>query len=153
MSTLKDPGAFDCLAKLAPDEPYFVLIGRDPLASVLVDLWADVRVRMDANEPAVKITEARLCAAQMEAWAAAHAHGDIDMAERAVALEAANFPDAPSNSLRVASQRDALALARCALQEIASGILASGHLLAESNVRSHAKQVLLMIDSIMVPFW
>lgn len=36
MSTKLDPGQFDCYAKLADDEPYFVLRAKDPHAPVLV---------------------------------------------------------------------------------------------------------------------
>lgn len=40
-NTLERPGEFDALPKLRPDEPYFVLLGRDRLAPALVQQWAD----------------------------------------------------------------------------------------------------------------
>lgn len=41
INTLETPGEFDALVKLRPNEPYFMLIGRDRLAPPLVDEWAD----------------------------------------------------------------------------------------------------------------
>jgi hypothetical protein len=41
INTLETPGEFDALANLRPDEPYFLLIGRDRLAPDLVQKWAD----------------------------------------------------------------------------------------------------------------
>jgi len=41
INTLETPGEFDALAKLRPDEPYFMLLGRDRSAPELVQLWAD----------------------------------------------------------------------------------------------------------------
>jgi len=43
MGTKASPGHFDCHAAALPDEPLFVLLARDPLASTLVRLWAAVR--------------------------------------------------------------------------------------------------------------
>ncbi len=40
MGTKTEPGKYDCYSKLAPDEPYFVLMGRDALSADLVDTWA-----------------------------------------------------------------------------------------------------------------
>lgn len=45
MGTKNNPGPFDCYAKLDPDEPYFVLRGKDPSAAALVMLWSGVRSR------------------------------------------------------------------------------------------------------------
>ena len=42
---------------LDPDEPMFVLLARDPLAPILVDLWASLRAH-NAGNPA-KVAEAR----------------------------------------------------------------------------------------------
>lgn len=41
ISTLERAGEYDALSKLRPDEPYFVLIGRDGSAPDLIDQWAD----------------------------------------------------------------------------------------------------------------
>lgn len=40
MGTKNNPGEFDCYANAEPDEPMFVLLGRDSLAPELVARWA-----------------------------------------------------------------------------------------------------------------
>jgi len=40
MGTKNNPGKHDCWSKLQPDEPYFVLMGRDKMAGQLVEMWA-----------------------------------------------------------------------------------------------------------------
>lgn len=45
MGTKAAPGAYDCYAKAATDEPLFTLLARDRLASDLVHLWAALRER------------------------------------------------------------------------------------------------------------
>ena len=66
MGTKLKPGAFDCYANAAPDEPMFVLLARDRHAPTLVREWA--RKREVEGEDAAKIAEARSCADAMEAW-------------------------------------------------------------------------------------
>lgn len=73
MGTKNNPGEYDCYAKAEPDEPIFVLLGRDPLAPELVRMWAEERQGMiDRGEKpasdAAKIEEAEALAAEMEAW-------------------------------------------------------------------------------------
>jgi hypothetical protein len=84
MSTKLNPGLFDCYAKLEPNEPFFLLMGRDPLAGTLVRAWAggcELRLQShrervgDDKVPAVyvaheqaKISQARAAADQMEGW-------------------------------------------------------------------------------------
>ena len=63
MGTKNNPGEFDCYDNAGPDEPMFVLLARDPLAPILVDLWASMRTLAFGN-PA-KIHEARVCAEAM----------------------------------------------------------------------------------------
>lgn len=63
MGTKNNPGAFDCYANAEPDEPMFILLGRDVDAPGLVDLWA--RIREDNGEDPAKVLEARDCAAAM----------------------------------------------------------------------------------------
>jgi hypothetical protein len=70
MSTKQDPGEFDCYAKLAPDEPYFVLRAKDPLAPALIELWAEQRRVQYGVYP--KLDEAVACAEQMRAWKRQH---------------------------------------------------------------------------------
>ncbi len=66
MGTKLKPGKFDCYANAAPDEPMFVLLARDPLAPILVRLWADLREHAAGNPS--KVFEARDCAIDMEKW-------------------------------------------------------------------------------------
>lgn len=68
MGTKNNPGIFDCYANAEPNEPMFVLLGRDKHAPALVRLWAEMR-RLDGEEPA-KVSEAVLCAAHMESYRA-----------------------------------------------------------------------------------
>lgn len=71
MGTKNQPSEFDCYAAAEPDEPMFVLLGRDKFAAQLVALWADAR-EMAGEDPA-KVAEARTASAQMRAWC--HTHG------------------------------------------------------------------------------
>ena len=48
MGTKTNPGEFDCYALALPDEPVFVLLGRDPDFARLVLSWASQRERMIA---------------------------------------------------------------------------------------------------------
>jgi hypothetical protein len=43
MGSKNNPSSFDCYAAAKPDEPMFVLLGRDPMAGALVRLWALMR--------------------------------------------------------------------------------------------------------------
>ena len=76
MGTKNNPGEFDCYANAHPDEPMFVLLGRDRHAPWVVQLWA--AVRQAAGEDPVKVAEARQCAAAMEAWRKALTEGKAD---------------------------------------------------------------------------
>lgn len=67
MGTKNKPGAFDCYANAEPDEPMFILLGRDPLAPETVLDWA--RRREATRGPTSKVEEARECAKAMMAWA------------------------------------------------------------------------------------
>ena len=72
MGTKNNPGHYDCHEKADPDEPVFVLLASDPLAPILVRLWADLRSRIANNPP--KVTEARKCAEEMEKWNSRRLH-------------------------------------------------------------------------------
>lgn len=63
MGTKNNPGEFDCFTSAAPDEPIFVLLGRDKHAPLLVQLWAALR-QADGEERA-KVVEAQVCATEM----------------------------------------------------------------------------------------
>lgn len=64
MGTKNNPGAFDCYAAAQPDEPLFVLLGRDPLAPALVELWATTREAL--GEDSAAVGDARDVAAAMK---------------------------------------------------------------------------------------
>lgn len=66
MGTKNNPGAYDCYENAHPDEPMFVLLGRDPIGGALVRLWCDARDTLKPGDP--KIAEAAACAEAMEAW-------------------------------------------------------------------------------------
>lgn len=86
MTAKNNPGEFDCYAAAEPDEEMFILLARDPLASLLVSMWAAARANdgitltfivdefrrtmrampiNDMQRNKRKIVEARLCAAKM----------------------------------------------------------------------------------------
>lgn len=64
MGTKSNPGKFDCYAEAGPDEPMFVLLGRDRHAPLLVRLWA--LLRHEEGEEEAKVREALECADEME---------------------------------------------------------------------------------------
>jgi hypothetical protein len=66
MGTKNKPGAFDCYANAAPDEPMFVLLGRDKHAALLVRLWGILRAQDGEDDD--KIEEAFSCAGAMDHW-------------------------------------------------------------------------------------
>ena len=70
MGTKNNPSPFDCYSKAEPDEPYFVLLGRDPTATYLVEMWTMLRGETISKE---KLAEARKCADDMKKWATEHA--------------------------------------------------------------------------------
>lgn len=89
MATKATPGVFDCYAKAAPDEPIFVLRSTDPLAPILVRMWAAARSgnnyvgelaaaalveiltsreAAEAFKDDAKFAEAMNCATEMDCW-------------------------------------------------------------------------------------
>jgi hypothetical protein len=58
---------FDCLSKLKPGEPYFVLRAQDNLAADLVELWA-IRAGTTGKCDPDKIAEAKHVVQQMRDW-------------------------------------------------------------------------------------
>lgn len=69
MSTKNFPGQFDCIAKADPNEPMFVLLGRDPAAPFVVQFWIKMREVLGQEQTDPQILEAGACAREMEAWA------------------------------------------------------------------------------------
>ncbi|MGH9238777.1 MAG: hypothetical protein ACRD3G_12130 [Vicinamibacterales bacterium] len=75
MSTKRDPGQFDCYAKLADDEEYFLVRAKDPDAPAVVREWIRLRRQRPGNELNPKLDEAEACARKMEAWRARNMSG------------------------------------------------------------------------------
>lgn len=74
MGTKNNPSEFDCFKNAEPDEPMFILLGRDPGAALIVRLWALHRANMvrKGEKPAADlamIDEAFECADAMEGFA------------------------------------------------------------------------------------
>ena len=68
MGTKNIPGKYDCYANAHPDEPMFVLLGRDPEAAALVEELAAKRFELEGRTE--KVLEARACAKAMREWRA-----------------------------------------------------------------------------------
>lgn len=101
MGTKNNPGAFDCYAAAAPDEPMFVLLGRDRHAPLLVTLWAWMR-EID-GENAVKVAEARDCAAQMRSFRQRVQHDDKAMLDWLLPIVSGDTaPEADRKTLAIA---------------------------------------------------
>jgi hypothetical protein len=66
MSTKDRPGKFDCYAKLAPDEPFFVLRAQDAEAADLVEAWAIRAGSLGCDSD--KVLEAKQTAEDMRRW-------------------------------------------------------------------------------------
>lgn len=67
MGTKNQPAKYDCYKNADPNEPMFILLGRDLEAYALVEAWADAR-EAKGEDPAI-VAEARSCAAAIKAWA------------------------------------------------------------------------------------
>jgi len=76
MGTKSEPGAFDCYGKAAEDEPIFTLRANDPLASMIVHMWADA-YRTAGNVDPAKLSEARECANSMIRWRKANVPDNV----------------------------------------------------------------------------
>lgn len=79
MGTKNNPGTFDCYANAEPDEPMFILLGRDPHAHTAVRKWAEDRMAMiyAGAKPETDIhmvKEAHECADAMERYSIARQH-------------------------------------------------------------------------------
>lgn len=85
MATKNNPGKYDCYENADPDEPMFILLGRDPDGPRLVDEWANARENRGYNPE--KVAEARQCAESMRQWLAKI--GRTETAMRAIAEKAA----------------------------------------------------------------
>jgi hypothetical protein len=77
MGSKVNPGKFDCYDAALPDEPMFVLLGRDPTFGILVREWANQRERdIECGDrppgDRLMVKEARDLAQEGEAWRAAN---------------------------------------------------------------------------------
>lgn len=68
MGTKNNPGNFNCYANADPDEPMFIILGRDPIGAGVVRAWADARPALQKRGDDAKIIEALQCANAMEDW-------------------------------------------------------------------------------------
>jgi hypothetical protein len=64
MGSKNEPGKFDCYANAGPDEPMFVLLGRDATAPFVIFAWVAFRMQSGDIEDE-KLAEAISCAAKM----------------------------------------------------------------------------------------
>lgn len=64
-----------CLGKSQGDEPVFVLVARDRVASIVVRTWATLAGWLGA--PKAKTDEAMALADRMDAWRDAHGGGKV----------------------------------------------------------------------------
>jgi len=77
MGTKANPSTYDCWSALEDDEPYFLLMARDPHAAELVRLWAAkrrtaIKAGQKPTDDERKAQEAEDCADNMEAWRYVH---------------------------------------------------------------------------------
>jgi hypothetical protein len=68
MGTKNNPGPYNCYAHAEPDEPIFVLRGKDPAAHIVVAFWAALSKQLH-NQSEEKMMEASKTAAEMRKWA------------------------------------------------------------------------------------
>lgn len=94
MGTKNNPGEYDCYAAAEPNEPMFVLLGRDKHAPTLVWLWATLR-ELDGEDP-MKVEEARDCCASMLEYAKQNGRPVVGIGQAGIAavaelIRAANY--------------------------------------------------------------
>lgn len=75
MGTKNNPGQYDAYAHAEPDEPIFVLIGRDPFASIVIRLWIVLGEEF-GTVSSEKLQSARDVANAMEAYVLSQASQD-----------------------------------------------------------------------------
>jgi hypothetical protein len=69
MATKNEPGDYDCYANADPEEPMFVLLGRDAAASAVVRHWVRVREALRPGADREQLKDAVVVALEMERWA------------------------------------------------------------------------------------
>ena len=73
MGTKNNPGNYDCYENAHPDEPMFILLGRDVFGASLSQLWAEARISLGGDSED-KITEAKTNALSMKQWCSEVSH-------------------------------------------------------------------------------
>lgn len=90
MGTKRNPGRFDCYANAEPDEPIFVLLGRDAAAGATVREWIANRRLLypkDADtQELAKWDEAEQCVAAMNSYYNAYAKEKETKRQRQAAI-------------------------------------------------------------------
>lgn len=79
MGSKTNPGKFDCYANAEPDEPMFILLGRDKAAGSTVRKWVQFRIMAGKNEAGDEQTEeAMRCSYAMDEYAKASNPPDLE---------------------------------------------------------------------------
>lgn len=90
---------YDCLAKLEPDEPCFVLIARDRASPAVIKVWAtlwlqEISLGLRSETDRAQVTQALKIATEMEIW-------ERDRRQRRDHLTTEFGPPNPSDGSRV----------------------------------------------------
>lgn len=67
MATKNNPGKYDCYENAEPDEPMFVLLGRDRTAPETLATWIRLR-EAEGRTSSEKLAEARACLEAMRVY-------------------------------------------------------------------------------------
>ncbi len=151
MATKANPGKYDCYANAEPDEPLFVLMGRDPHAPTLVWLWSILR-ELSGEDPA-KVQEARECVVAMIEYATlkrgkrVHGLGESVLAGVMELIRGANYgvEKAMANNEPMTAENVRLFLSKTALEEpapIAVWISVNGRQVSVMSGKSDYFQVI-----------
>jgi len=87
MGSRNNPGSYDCYDAAEPNEPMFILLGRDRDAAIVVKLWAMLRLQqidlgLRPETDRTQVAEALRCATEMEIW-----HREKETVAKVSALE------------------------------------------------------------------
>jgi len=69
MSTKNNPSPHGCYERALPDEPMFVLLGRDAAAPFVVLMWCKMRELMFGEQDRATIDDAEKCSVELRDWA------------------------------------------------------------------------------------
>ena len=87
MGSRNNPGSYDCYDAAEPNEPMFILLGRDRDAAIVVKLWGMLRLQqislgLRPETDRTQVAEALRCATEMEIW-----HREKETVAKVSALE------------------------------------------------------------------